>query len=100
MPRQAEPATPFAPTDATSGAMPPGMVSDLQHPENRPALVRILECHILQGRMTVSQEPSGFSMNDSNGIKAGVVHADVGEASGLVQVIDGMLASRVGKRPA
>lgn len=123
--RQAGPVTLLAPTNAAFDAMPPQMIIDLQRPVNRPALVRILECHILPGRvtidtleqarsgnrpirlksvngcpLTVSQRPSGLSIDDADGIEAELVHADVGESNGLVQVIDGVLTPKVSKPPA
>jgi transforming growth factor-beta-induced protein len=50
------PFTVFAPTDAAFGKLPPGTVTDLLKPENKPKLIRILTYHVVAGKALSSAD--------------------------------------------
>ncbi|XZF60649.1 MAG: S-layer homology domain-containing protein [Gloeotrichia echinulata DVL01] len=53
--QQSGPYTVFAPTDAAFAALPPGTIQQLQLPENRETLIKILRYHVVPGQLTASQ---------------------------------------------
>ncbi|WP_017655713.1 fasciclin domain-containing protein [Fortiea contorta] len=57
--QQGGPYTVFAPTNEAFAALPPGTLQQLQLPENRETLVKILRYHVLPGQVTASQLTSG-----------------------------------------
>ncbi|MBD2339589.1 S-layer homology domain-containing protein [Calothrix sp. FACHB-156] len=57
--QQAGPYTVFAPTDQAFAALPPGTLQQLQQPENREALIKLLRYHVLPGQLTSSQLSTG-----------------------------------------
>ncbi len=116
------PVTLLAPTNEAFGGMPPEMIRDLQLPRNKAQLAQILGCHVVTGgvlidpllrgkaggkpmplttasgcRLTVRAVQDGLEIDDENGIKAAVIHSDVKEANGVVQVIDGVLTPGISK---
>jgi uncharacterized surface protein with fasciclin (FAS1) repeats len=57
--QQPGPYTVFAPTDAAFAALPPATLQQLQQPENRETLIKILTYHVLPGQLTTSQLTNG-----------------------------------------
>ncbi|MBD2166951.1 S-layer homology domain-containing protein [Calothrix membranacea FACHB-236] len=57
--QQAGPYTVFAPTDQAFAALPPGTLQQLQQPENRETLIKLLRYHVLPGQLTSSQLSTG-----------------------------------------
>ena len=87
----AGPFTVFAPTNAAFGALPAGTVENLLKPENKDALVNILQYHVIVG--VYNGDPITMSVKDGkvmiNG-KATIV-ASIPAANGVVHVIDAVL---------
>ncbi len=95
--------TVFAPTDQAFAALPAETLQQLQQPENREVLIKILRYHVLSNQVTSSQLSSGevntfegqpinvqvdsatnkVSIND-----ASVIQADVQASNGVIHVID------------
>lgn len=109
----------FAPTDAAFAALPPGHLDVLKTPENKAALVRLLQAHIIpgdyssarlrfmmrtgkgqaelddvaQGKLTVTTNgPSNIVLRDAKGTMADIILYDAKQANGVVFVIDRVLA--------
>ncbi|MBW4643068.1 MAG: S-layer homology domain-containing protein [Goleter apudmare HA4340-LM2] len=57
--QQSGPFTVFAPTDQAFAALPPGTLQQLQLPENRETLIKILRYHVLPGQVTANQLTTG-----------------------------------------
>ncbi|MEH2372750.1 fasciclin domain-containing protein [Nostoc sp.] len=57
--QQAGPYTVFAPTDEAFAALPAATLQQLQQPENREALIKILRYHVVPGAVTSSQFSAG-----------------------------------------
>jgi len=57
--QQAGPYTVFAPTDEAFAALPAATLQQLQLPENREALIKILRYHVVPGAVTSSQFSAG-----------------------------------------
>ncbi|BCL38845.1 fasciclin domain-containing protein [Nostoc sp. MS1] len=57
--QQAGPYTVFAPTNEAFAALPAGTLEQLQQPQNRELLRRILQYHVVPGQLTASQLTSG-----------------------------------------
>jgi uncharacterized surface protein with fasciclin (FAS1) repeats len=57
--KQPGPYTVFAPTDQAFAALPPGTIQQLQLPENRETLVKLLRYHVVSGALTSSQLSTG-----------------------------------------
>ncbi|OUL33454.1 fasciclin domain-containing protein [Nostoc sp. 106C] len=57
--QQAGPYTVFAPTDQAFAALPPGTLQQLQQPENRETLIKLLRYHVVPGQITASQLSTG-----------------------------------------
>ncbi|MHC5832732.1 MAG: fasciclin domain-containing protein, partial [Nostoc sp.] len=57
--QQAGPYTVFAPTDEAFAALPAATLQELQLPENREALIKILRYHVVPGAVTSSQFSAG-----------------------------------------
>ncbi len=65
--QQPGPYTVFAPTDAAFAALPAGTLQQLQQPENRDNLVKILTYHVIPGQLTASQLSGGEVKTVENG---------------------------------
>ena len=112
------PFTVFAPTNEAFDALPPGTVSTLLKPENKPELTKILTYHVVAGSLdtkaldakimagggkatltTVEGEPLVVSMAPSGGImltdvKGGtamITIPNVYQSNGVIQVINHVL---------
>ncbi|BAT53272.1 hypothetical protein NOS3756_22310 [Nostoc sp. NIES-3756] len=57
--QQAGPYTVFAPTNEAFAALPAGTLEQLQQPQNRELLRRILQYHVVPGQLSASQLTSG-----------------------------------------
>ncbi|MEH2387758.1 MAG: fasciclin domain-containing protein [Nostoc sp.] len=57
--QQPGPYTVFAPTDEAFAALPAATLQQLQQPENREALIKILRYHVVPGAVTASQLTNG-----------------------------------------
>ncbi|MEA5565414.1 fasciclin domain-containing protein [Anabaena sp. UHCC 0399] len=57
--QQPGPYTVFAPTNEAFAALPAGTLQQLQQPENRELLVKILTYHVVPGQLTANQLSSG-----------------------------------------
>jgi uncharacterized surface protein with fasciclin (FAS1) repeats len=108
----------FAPTDAAFAALPPGQLDTLKKPENKPALVRLLQAHIIpgdyssarlrfmmrsgkgqaelddvaQGKLMVTTNgPTNIVLRDAKGTMTDITLYDARQANGVVFVIDRVL---------
>ncbi len=96
------PLTVFAPTDEAFQALPAGTVETLLKPENKDQLARILQYHVLSGRVGSDQLADGISVDTLAG-EAAVISAteggfaiegaritatDINASNGVVHVID------------
>lgn len=104
--QQGGPYTIFAPTDAAFAALPQETLQQLQQPENKDKLVRILQYHVVSGRLTATQlktgelqtaekrpvnvqvNPNGNQITINN---AQVVQADIEANNGVIHGIDQVL---------
>ncbi|MEE4172901.1 MAG: fasciclin domain-containing protein [Xanthomonadales bacterium] len=96
------PLTVFAPTDEAFDALPAGTVETLLKPENRDQLARILQYHVLSGRVGSDQLADGVSVDTLAGEKARITATeggfaiegaritatDIDASNGVVHVID------------
>lgn len=96
------PLTVFAPTDEAFGALPAGTVETLLKPENKDQLARILQYHVLAGRVGSDQLADGISVETLAGEKARIAATeggfaiegaritatDINASNGVVHVID------------
>jgi transforming growth factor-beta-induced protein len=103
------PFTVFAPTDEAFGKLPPGTITDLLKPENKPKLIKILTYHVVGGRALsaadiIAMNPP-FKLEMLNGMStlitldrgkvkvntATVIVADVITSNGIIHAIDTVL---------
>ncbi|CAF1141351.1 unnamed protein product [Adineta ricciae] len=103
------PFTVFAPTDDAFAKLPPGTVTDLLKPENKPKLIKILSYHVVGKRALsaadiIAMNPP-FKLEMLNGIPttitlngdkikvndATVIVADVITSNGIIHAIDTVL---------
>ncbi|AFY43135.1 fasciclin domain-containing protein [Nostoc sp. PCC 7107] len=104
--QQPGPYTVFAPTDQAFAALPAGTVQQLQQPENRELLLKILRYHVVPGSLTASQLQAGelrTSEDESVNIKvdsannqiavnnARVIQPNVQASNGVIHVINEVL---------
>ena len=104
--QQAGPYTVFAPTDQAFAALPAATLQQLQQPENREALIKILRYHVLPGAVTASQLSSGElktaedkpvniqidrANNQVSVNNARVIQADVKASNGIIHAINQVL---------
>ncbi|WP_413198680.1 fasciclin domain-containing protein [Nostoc piscinale] len=104
--QQPGPYTVFAPTDQAFAALPAGTIEQLQRPENREVLVKILRYHVVPGSLTSSQLTPGelrTAEDQSVNIKvdsannqiavndARVIQANVQASNGVIHVINEVL---------
>lgn len=97
------PITVFAPTDAAFAKLPAETLANLQKPENKAELRRILSYHISNGKLasadlaksTNQQTLAGLSVNaSSNGTKinnAQIASANISASNGIIHTIDTVL---------
>lgn len=99
------PFTIFAPTDAAFAKLPAGTVEDLLKPENRERLARILQYHVVPGRVysedalaagkatTLANLPLRIEVRD--GVArvgaAAITGVDIDASNGVIHVIDTVL---------
>ncbi|MBE9207584.1 S-layer homology domain-containing protein [Nostoc sp. LEGE 06077] len=104
--QQPGPYTVFAPTDQAFAALPAGTVQQLQQPENRELLLKILRYHVVPGSLTASQLKAGelrTAEDESVNIKvdsannqiavnnATVIQPNVQASNGVIHVINEVL---------
>lgn len=96
------PLTVFAPTDEAFAALPAGTVETLLKPENKDQLARILQYHVLAGRVGSDALADGISVDTLAGEAARIVATeggfaiegaritatDIEASNGVVHVID------------
>ncbi|MCK6459107.1 MAG: fasciclin domain-containing protein [Planctomycetes bacterium] len=99
------PFTIFAPTDAAFAKLPAGTVEDLLKPENRERLARILQYHVVPGRVysedavaagkatTLAKLPLRIDVRD--GVArvgtAAITGVDIDASNGVIHVIESVL---------
>ncbi|MEH2055357.1 MAG: fasciclin domain-containing protein [Nostoc sp.] len=104
--QQAGPYTVFAPTDQAFAALPAATLQELQQPENKEALIKILRYHVVPGAVTASQLSSGKletvedkpvniqidrANNQVSVNNARVIQADVKASNGIIHAINQVL---------
>ncbi|MEH2045730.1 fasciclin domain-containing protein [Nostoc sp.] len=104
--QQPGPYTVFAPTNDAFAALPPATLQQLEQPENREALVKILRYHVVPGAVTASQLSAGELTTDEGrpvNVKidsansqvsvnnARVLQADVKASNGIIHAINQVL---------
>jgi uncharacterized surface protein with fasciclin (FAS1) repeats len=99
------PFTIFAPTDAAFAKLPAGTVEDLLKPENRQQLARILQYHVVPGRVysedalaagkatTLAKLPLRIEVRDGVARVGGaaITGVDIDASNGVIHVIDTVL---------
>jgi uncharacterized surface protein with fasciclin (FAS1) repeats len=116
------PYTLLAPTNDAFGRLQPGTVDTLLKPENRASLVKLLDYHIIAGRitthdlrariaagsgsatltslegdpLTVSLTSDVLTLTDVNGNRSYIQTGDVPQSNGLIQVVNGVLIPNLG----
>lgn len=104
--QQPGPYTVFAPTDQAFAALPAGTVEQLQQPENRELLVKILRYHVVPGQLTANQltagelktveeAPVNIKVDNANNQiavnDATVIQPNVQASNGVIHVINEVL---------
>ncbi|MBG1269380.1 fasciclin domain-containing protein [Nostoc sp. WHI] len=104
--QQSGPYTVFAPTDEAFAALPAATLQQLQQPENRETLVKILTYHVVSGAVTSSQltngelktveeRPVNIQIDSANNQvsvnSARVIQADVKASNGVIHAINQVL---------
>ncbi|BBD67343.1 beta-Ig-H3/fasciclin [Nostoc commune NIES-4072] len=104
--QQPGPYTVFAPTDQAFAALPAATLQQLQQPENRDALIKILSYHVVPGAVTSSQlstgelktseqSPVNIQIDRANNQvsvnNARVIQADVQASNGVIHAINQVL---------
>jgi uncharacterized surface protein with fasciclin (FAS1) repeats len=116
--RQRNVFTIFAPTDAAFAALPAGYLDNLKKVENKAALIRLLQAHIIpgdyssarlrfmmrsgkgqaelddmaQGKLVVTTNgPSNIVLRDAKGTMTDIILYDARQANGVLFVIDRVL---------
>ncbi|MEA5600209.1 fasciclin domain-containing protein [Nostoc sp. UHCC 0252] len=104
--QQPGPYTVFAPTDQAFAALPAATLQQLQQPENRDALVKILTYHVVPGAVTsnqlvagelntAEQRPVNIQIDRANNQisvnNARVIQADVQASNGVIHAINQVL---------
>ncbi|ABA24421.1 Beta-Ig-H3/fasciclin [Trichormus variabilis ATCC 29413] len=103
---QPGPYTVFAPTNEAFAALPAGTLEQLQQPQNRELLVRILRYHVVPGQLTANQLSSGQLTTASDAPvnvrvdtannqiavnEARVVQANIQASNGVIHAINEVL---------
>jgi uncharacterized surface protein with fasciclin (FAS1) repeats len=109
--------TVFAPTDQAFAALPPETLQQLQQPENRETLIRILRYHVVPGQLTANELKAGElkTLGDrpvnikidsaSNQIavnNAQVIQPNVQASNGVIHVVNEVLLPpdiKLGQQP-
>jgi uncharacterized surface protein with fasciclin (FAS1) repeats len=94
----------FAPTDAAFAALPQETLQRLQKPENKATLARILQYHVVPGKLTASQLKTGelrtvekksvnvqVNTNQITVNNAQVIQADIQANNGVIHAINQVL---------
>ena len=81
------PFTLFAPTDAAFDKLPAGQLADLLKPENKDALVSMLNYHVLAGRSSAAEVAKMAMVKTINGLSAQI------ELNGKKVSIDGAVVT-------
>ncbi len=104
--QQPGPYTVFAPTDQAFAALPAATLQQLQQPENRDTLIKILSYHVVPGAVTSSQlsagelrtseqSPVNIQIDRANNQisvnNARVIQADVQASNGVIHAINQVL---------
>ncbi|MEH1959946.1 MAG: fasciclin domain-containing protein [Nostoc sp.] len=104
--QQPGPYTVFAPTDEAFAALPAATLQQLQQPENREALIKILRYHVVPGAVTASQlsagelktyedRPVNIKIDRANNQvevnNARVIQADIKASNGVIHAINQVL---------
>ncbi len=107
------PFTLFAPTNEAFAALPAGTLEDLLKPENKDRLVRVLQYHVVPGKIrsgNVPAEAEGVATPSLNGLdlavrttdggtvminQATITSADIDASNGIIHVIDNVLIPRM-----
>ncbi|WP_414543365.1 fasciclin domain-containing protein [Nostoc sp. CCY0012] len=104
--QQPGPYTVFAPTDEAFAALPPGTLEELQQPENRELLIKILRYHVVPGQLTANQLSAGelktfeevpvniqidSATNQIAVNEANVIQPNVQASNGVIHVINEVL---------
>jgi uncharacterized surface protein with fasciclin (FAS1) repeats len=104
--QQPGPYTVFAPTDEAFAALPPGTLEELQQPENRELLIKILRYHVVPGQLTANQLTAGelrtfeevpvniqidSATNQIAVNEANVIQPNVQASNGVIHVINEVL---------
>ncbi|WP_414517296.1 fasciclin domain-containing protein [Nostoc sp. PCC 9305] len=104
--QQPGPYTVFAPTNDAFAALPAATLQQLEQPENREALVKILRYHVVPGAVTASQlsagelttdegRPVNIQIDSANSQvsvnNARVLQADVKASNGVIHAINQVL---------
>ena len=102
--------TVFAPTDAAFAKLPAGEMDKLMKPENKPALVAMLDSHIVEGRRSAADLREWDSAKGKleskprpNTLKgeplaidpARITSADIASSNGVIHGIDSLTLSTV-----
>ncbi|KST63698.1 fasciclin domain-containing protein [Mastigocoleus testarum] len=104
--QQPGPYTVFAPTDAAFAALPPETLQELQQPENKELLVKILRYHVVPGRLSADQisagelqtlegQPVNIQVDSSKNQIAvnatNVIQADIDASNGVIHAVNQVL---------
>jgi uncharacterized surface protein with fasciclin (FAS1) repeats len=104
--RQPGPYTVFAPTDQAFAALPPDVLQQLQQPENRETLIKILRYHVVSGDLpadkltsgevkTLEDEAVNVKVDTANNQiavnNASVIQPNVKATNGVIHVINQVL---------
>ncbi|MBD2729536.1 S-layer homology domain-containing protein [Nostoc sp. FACHB-892] len=104
--QQPGPYTVFAPTDQAFAALPAATLQQLQQPENRETLIKILRYHVVPGAVTASQLSAGElktyeesavniqidrANNQVSVNNARVIQADVQASNGVIHAVNQVL---------
>ncbi|MCW5313632.1 beta-Ig-H3/fasciclin [Nostoc sp. KVJ3] len=104
--QQPGPYTVFAPTDQAFAALPAATLQQLQQPENKEALIKILTYHVVPGAVTSSQLSAGElktaeekpvniqidrASNQISVNNARIIQADVKASNGVIHAINQVL---------
>lgn len=116
------PFTVFAPTDEAFGRLAPGTLDQLMKPEQKASLAKLLKYHVVAGKLdaaalkqqiqagggtatltTVEGQPlkatlenDALVLTDVGGGKSYVTQYDVEQSNGIVHVVNGVLAPKLG----
>lgn len=116
------PFTVFAPTNEAFGRLAPGTLDTLLKPEQKPSLTKVLTYHVVPGKLdsaalkaqveagggtatltTVEGQPikatlenGALVLTDVGGGKSYVTQYDVEQSNGVVHVVNGVLAPKLG----